>query len=41
VSTIDLDSGKVNAQFIAGKQVHDIVLLDPIALLYEQSLAKR
>jgi DNA-binding beta-propeller fold protein YncE len=28
VTTIDLDSGKVNAQFIAGKQVHDIVLLD-------------
>jgi DNA-binding beta-propeller fold protein YncE len=28
VTTIDLDSGKVNAQFIEGKQVHDIVLLD-------------
>ena len=28
VTTIDLDSGKVNAQFVEGKQVHDIVLLD-------------
>ena len=28
VTTIDLDSGKVNAQFIEGKQVHAVVLLD-------------
>src|SRR5690349_8516767 len=28
VTTIDLDSGKVTPQFIEGKQVHDIVLLD-------------
>jgi len=28
VTTIDLDSGKVNPQFIEGKQVHAVVLLD-------------
>ena len=28
VTTIDLDSGKVNSQFVEGKQVHAVVLLD-------------